>query len=120
MILAHHGADNGFTTKRFLQHLEPHLAICSSDFDNQYDHPAQPIRDLLFEQKIRLLTTKTGDVIIESLGNHTGRYRATNLKAGSTEISSQYEFMSKKSKLLSYPADTIRQLYSSQPGYRSL
>jgi competence protein ComEC len=39
MILAHHGADNGFTNKSFLERIEPSLAICSSDFDNQHDHP---------------------------------------------------------------------------------
>ena len=52
MILAHHGADNGFTTKSFLRHLEPRLAICSSDYANQYDHPKQEIRDLLYEEKL--------------------------------------------------------------------
>jgi competence protein ComEC len=71
MLLAHHGADNGFTNKKFLYHIEPQLAICSSNFDNQYDHPTQEIRDLLYEQGIRLMTTKTGDVIVESIGDHT-------------------------------------------------
>jgi competence protein ComEC len=48
MILAHHGADNGFTNKRFLQHIEPTLAICSSNYDNQYEHPTEDIRELLW------------------------------------------------------------------------
>src|SRR6185312_3113483 len=95
MILAHHGADNGFTNKRFLEHIEPQLAICSADYANQYDHPTQDIRDLLFEQKIRLMTTKTGDIIVKSIGDHTGQFRANNLRAGSTEVSSQYDFTSK-------------------------
>jgi competence protein ComEC len=51
MILAHHGADNGFTTKRFLAHLEPHLVICSSNYDNQYEHPSEDIRDLLHDRR---------------------------------------------------------------------
>jgi competence protein ComEC len=42
MILAHHGADNGFTTKSFLAHIDPALAICSSDYDN----PREEIREL--------------------------------------------------------------------------
>jgi competence protein ComEC len=82
MILAHHAADNGFTTKNFLAHLEPRLAICSSNYDNLYDHPRQEIRDLLHEQGVRLMTTKTGDVIVKSIGDHTGAYRAVNLVNG--------------------------------------
>jgi competence protein ComEC len=120
MILAHHGADNGFTNKRFLEHIEPQLAICSSNYDNQYEHPSEDIRELLHDQNIRLMTTKTGDVIVESIGDHTGVFRATNLCADSTEISSQCDLRSKKAKLLSYNADTIRQLYSPGPSYRNL
>lgn len=37
LILAHHGADNGFTTPEFLQTLSPRLAICTSDYGNQYN-----------------------------------------------------------------------------------
>jgi competence protein ComEC len=120
MILAHHGADNGFTNKSFLERIEPRLAICSSDFDNQHDHPRDEVRGLLYEQGIRLMTTKTGDIIVESIGDHTGPFRATNLKANSTEISSQHDFEAKKKLLLSYNADTIRQLYTPRPSYRLL
>jgi competence protein ComEC len=66
------------------------------------------------------MTTKSGDVVIESIGDHTGLVRATNLSAGSTEISSRYDFKSKKATLLSHNADTIRQLYSTRPSYRNL
>jgi competence protein ComEC len=120
MILAHHGADNGFTNERFLEHIEPQLAICSSNYDNQYEHPCADIREVLHEQRIRLMTTKTGDIIVKSIGDHTGLFRAINLCTGSTEVSSQCDFSSKKATLLSYNADTIRQLYSSRPSYRNL
>jgi competence protein ComEC len=120
MILAHHGADNGFTNEPFLERIEPSLAICSSDFDNQHDHPREEIRELLYEQSIRLMTTKTGDVILKSIGDHTGKFQAINLKANSADISSQCEFEAKKKRLLSYNADTIRQLYTSRPSYRSI
>lgn len=120
MILAHHGADNGFTNKKFLNRIEPQLAICSSNYGNQYDHPSEEIRNLLYEHGIRLMTTKTGDVIVMSIGDHTRHFRAINLCGHSTEISSQYDFRSKKAKLLSYNEDTIRQLYSNRPGYRNL
>jgi competence protein ComEC len=118
MILAHHGADNGFTNKSFLERIEPSLAICSSDFDNQHDHPREEIRELLYEKSIRLMTTKTGDVIVKSIGDHTGKFRAINLKANSAEVSSHCEFEAKKKRLLSYNADTIRQLYTPRPSYR--
>ena len=117
MILAHHGADNGFTTKNFLAHLEPRLAICSSNYDNLYDHPRQEIRDLLHEQGVRLMTTKTGDVIVKSIGDHTGAYRAVNLKGNSKEISSTIDFRSKKSKILAYNEDTLRQRYQGHRRY---
>ena len=117
MILAHHGADNGFTNEKFITRLKPSLAICSSDYDNQYDHPREEIRELLHSQGIRLMTTKTGDVIVRSIGDHIGEFEAINLKANSTEISSSYRYVSKKAKLLSYNQDTIRQLYAPRPAY---
>src|SRR4051794_40854023 len=95
MILAHHGADNGFTDKSFLERLAPKLAICSSNYGNHHGHPADEVRELLHEQGIRLMTTKTGDVIVKSTGDHTGAYRAINLIAGSTEISSSCDFSAK-------------------------
>ena len=115
MILAHHGAANGFTNKRFLKAIDPQLAICSSDYANRFDHPRDEITDLLHEQGIRLMTTKTGDVIIESQGDHTGWFRVVNLCGGSTENSSTCTFRSRKAKLLSYNRDTIRQLFAPRP-----
>ena len=38
----------------------------------------------------------------------------------STQISSEFEFTSKKKKLLSYNADTLRQIYSPTPAYRRI
>lgn len=117
MIVAHHGADNGFTTKRFLAALDPKLAICSSNYDNMYSHPRQEIRELLYERGIRLMTTKTGDVIVRSIGAHTGKFQAINLKADSSEVSSSCEFTSKKSGLLAHNDDTVRQLFARRTSY---
>jgi competence protein ComEC len=117
MILAHHGADNGFTNKPFLARIKPRLAICSADYDNSYDHPCEEIRNLLHEHDIPLMTTKTGDIILQSIGEHTGRFRAINLKSNSKAVSSQLVFYSKKSELLSNNADTIRQLYAPKRPY---
>ncbi|ANY77099.1 hypothetical protein BB934_01760 [Microvirga ossetica] len=120
MILAHHGADNGFTNKDFIARLRPKLAICSADYANQYDHPRQEIRDLLFDYGVRLMTTKTGDIIVKSIGDHTGHYRAINLKGNSKEISSSCDFRSKKAQLLSFNEDTIRQRMMPRPHYLNL
>lgn len=64
LILAHHGADNGFTTETFLKAVKPKIAVCSSNHGNMYDHPKPEIRKLLYDNGITLMTTKTGDVII--------------------------------------------------------
>lgn len=118
MILAHHGADNGFTTKRFLEAVRPHAAICSSNYANQYDHPDYGIRKILHDLEIRLFTTKTGDVIINSTGNHTSNFQVTNLKTNSTDVSSIEKYTARKAKLLSMNQDSINNLYN--PGFKGL
>jgi competence protein ComEC len=120
MILAHHGADNGFTTKKLLRHLEPKVAICTADYSNQYDHPRPEIRELLYDEGVRLYTTKTGDVVIKSIGDHNGTYRAVNLIGKSKNVSSQQIFTAKKKKLLGFNDDTLRQVYAPRPSYRRL
>lgn len=64
LILPHHGADNGFMTGEFLDKVKPKLAVCSSNYDNQYEHPRPRISQLLSERGIPLMTTKRGDVIV--------------------------------------------------------
>lgn len=108
MILAHHGASNGFTTSAFIKTVRPTVAIASADYANQFKHPKQEIRDLLHKHKVKLFTTKSGDVVIFSTGSHTGRYRLVNLKAGSTEVSRQYDFYARKSNFLKNNTDIIR------------
>jgi competence protein ComEC len=108
LILAHHGADNGFTTKKFLEDVKPSVAICSSNYDNQHDHPRKEIRDLLHEQRIPIYTTKTGDVIVESIRGHSEHYQITNLIGGCEKVSSVKIFLARKTKLLRMNADTIR------------
>ncbi len=119
MILSHHGADNGFTTKSFLSKTKPTVAIASANYENEYEHPRKSIRNDLYELNIPIFTSKTGDVIIESTGDHTGSYRVTNLKSDSTDISSQRDFKSKKASKLTHNADSIRNHYNpKRPFYR--
>lgn len=112
MILAHHGADNGFTNRKLLRHLEPQMAVCSSNFDNQHDHPDDTIRELLQDEDIDLMTTKTGDVLVKSIDTHTGLFQAFNIVGGTVNTSSKRQFRARKAKLLGYNEDTIRQIYS--------
>lgn len=108
MIMAHHGADNGFTTSSFLKKVKPTIAIATSNYGNQFDHPKPEIRALLHKHNVTLFTTKTGDVIVRSIGNHTGQFEVINLKAGSTEISSRYVGKARKALFLKNNADTLR------------
>lgn len=118
LILAHHGADNGFTTKKFLEELKPQVAICTSNYSNQHDHPRQEIRDMLWELDIPLFTTKTGDVLIESIGSHSRDFLVTNFIGDSTKINSQKKFTAKKHHWLSMNSDTIRNIL--HPGFKGL
>jgi competence protein ComEC len=95
LILPHHGADNGFITEVFLRKVNPKIAVCSSNYDNQYDHPRQEIRNLLYEKGICLYTTKTGDIVIYHERGKTNSL-AINLIAESTKISSQKVFTPKR------------------------
>lgn len=113
-ILAHHGADNGFTTSAFLKAVRPRIAVCSSNYDNQFDHPKPEIRALLNKYGIHLYTTKTGDIVIKSINPHDKRYQVFNLIANSTEIYSTKIFESKKSKGLENNQDTVRNIYKNQ------
>lgn len=108
MILAHHGASNGFTTSAFIKTVRPTVAIASADYANQFAHPRQKIRKLLRKHEVKLFTTKTGDIVIFSTGNNTGNYRLVNLKSGSDKVSSQYDFSARKSVFLKNNTDTIR------------
>ena len=96
MILAHHGADNGCNTDDFVKKVDTKVAICSSNYDNMFDHPRQEIRDILYQNNIPLYTTKTGDVIIESIGDNKSKFRVYNLIGDSTKLSSHKDFTPKK------------------------
>ena len=112
MILAHHGADNGFTTSSFMKKVRPTVAIASADYANQFSHPKQNIRDLLHKHKIQLFTTKTGDVVIYSMGNHTDSYTVENMKSDSEEVSSSYNFKAKKARVLGMNLDSLKAFIS--------
>jgi len=121
MILAHHGADNGFTTKSFLKSTGPTVTICSSNYDNKFEHPKQEIREMLYELGIPVFTTKTGDVIIRSAPPHTDKFEVLNLVNDNEELSSFKTYVTKKSRFLRYNDDSIKNFYKGEkPFYRSI
>lgn len=95
MILAHHGADNGFTTEQFVNAINPKVAVCSSNYDNQFEHPRQEVRNILYnhEPTIPLYTTKTGDVIITC--DEDNIVHVYNLISDNSKISSRMTFTPK-------------------------
>lgn len=111
LILAHHGAECALNSKKFFSHVKPKIAICTSDYQNKYEHPRQSVRDILYELKIPVFTTKTGDIIIESIRGHREHYKLTNLISNSWKINSSYEFISKKSHYLKMNLDARRNRY---------
>lgn len=118
LLLAHHGADCPTNSKTFFEAVQPRIAICGSQFDNQFEHPKPQVRQRLFELKIPLMTTKTGDVLIRSISPHSHKFRATNMIANSTKVSSELDFSARKSHWLSMNADTLRNIY--RPGFKGL
>lgn len=118
LILAHHGSDNDVNSKKFFEAVRPTVAICSADYDNKYGHPHDEVRMALYEAGVRVATTKTGDVLVESIPNHRKEYRVTNFKSNTTDISSQKQYVSKKFNLLNMNTDTIRNRL--HPGFKGL
>jgi len=108
MIMAHHGADNGFTTSAFIKHVRPTVAVVGSNYANQYDHPKQEIRDLLYEESVKLYTTKTGDIVIYSTEGHDGKFRVDNYISENKTIKSTKDFIAKKRFLLNVHEDNLR------------
>lgn len=116
LILAHHGSNNDVNSKKFFETVRPTIAVCSADYDNQYGHPHDDVRKALYEAGVRIVTTKTGDVLIESVPNHRKEYQVTNYMSNTTDISSQNRYVSKKFRLLNMNADTIRNRLN--PGFK--
>lgn len=93
MLMAHHGADNGFTTESFIRAISPRVAICACDYDNQYEHPRKEVTQMLYDNGIKYFTTKTGDVLI--VCDTDNNVHVTNYIGNGTKISSQYDFRPK-------------------------
>jgi competence protein ComEC len=93
LILAHHGANNGFTSIDFLRAVNPRIAICACDWDNQYDHPDATVRSMLSYLNIPLITTKAGDVIAQSIDKYS--FKVSNYISSNEKKESVKEFRNK-------------------------
>ena len=91
MIVAHHGSDNSIMTTDFVSRINPQIAICTSNYDNQFNHPTQRVRAMFGQRK--LYTTKRGDVIIVCGEDNVGK--AYNLVENNTTIEDEYKFTPK-------------------------
>ncbi|CAG9183864.1 ComEC/Rec2 family competence protein [Cupriavidus pinatubonensis] len=121
LVLPHHGGPVDLMTEKLLTTLRPSLAVCTSNTANQHEHPDPSIRKLLSGLNIPLMTTKRGDVLIESVGSHVSKYRATDLLSDGSSSQEELTFTARKFDLLSMNGDTIRDRLSHQntgPGKR--
>lgn len=108
LLLPHHGGPVDLMSKKFLEELRPSLAVCSSNTANQHEHPDPTVRQMLIDLKIPLMTTKRGDVLIESTGSHTSRYHAHDLLSDGDTSQEDLVFTARKFTLMSMNGDTIR------------
>ena len=111
LILAHHGAECALNTRKFFTHVKPKITICTTDYCNRYDHPRDSVRKILHDLKIPIYTTKTGDIIIESINGHRADYKLTNYQTNGEDIRSISEYVSKKSHFVRQNLDARRNRY---------
>lgn len=78
LLLSHHGSDNGFTSSYFLNSVKPKVAISLSNWNNQHNHPSPAIISRIRNKKIDYYSTKQGDLIIESIDDHTRKFKVWN------------------------------------------
>tara|TARA_R110002051_G_scaffold44154_1_gene89633 strand:- start:5865 stop:6749 length:885 start_codon:yes stop_codon:yes gene_type:complete len=95
LILPHHGSENSMLNGAFLDFCKPGLAVCSSNFGNQFEHPRPAVKQLLTIRNIKTMTTKRGDVIVIQKDS-SGSVDALNLATNNTIIEDQYKFWAKK------------------------
>jgi len=95
LILPHHGSNHSMLTGEFLDFCKPTLAVCSSNYDNEHDHPRQPVRNLLLNRDIKLMTTKRGDIIIKH-ESEFGNAIAHNLISNNQAVEAPFIFSTKR------------------------
>lgn len=98
LILPHHGADDGFITDEFLEVVQPRIAIALCDEKNEYDHPSERVKQLLKAQDIPCITTKTNDILIESVDPHTSCFEVKRYVSSRDQFETVREVIETKRK----------------------
>jgi competence protein ComEC len=97
IILPHHGSENSMLTSDFLKSCSPSLSVCSSNYDNEYDHPRPKITQMLSNNNVKSMTTKRGDIIvIQEEGS--SQAIAFNFAGNNDKIEEKYPFTTKRHK----------------------
>ena len=65
--LAHHGSYTGTSDETF-ESFRPELSIISAGRNNRYGHPHKEVMDVLSRFDLKNISTKDGDIVIESDG----------------------------------------------------
>lgn len=86
LLLAHHGADNGFTTADFLSSVKPKVGIALCNWSNQHGHPDENVLRRLRDGSIDYYSTKQGDLILESTDDHTKKFKVWNYISGGNAL----------------------------------
>ena len=95
MILAHHGADNGFTSIEFLRAINPLVCICAANYSNEYEHPKPVIRARCSSLGIPLFTTKRGDIIAQTVDSQ--HFKVSNYVSNNEKRETLLTFANKTS-----------------------
>jgi len=100
LLLSHHGSDNALNSDRFLEAIKPKAAIALCNWSNQHGHPDKTVLTRLANRNIPCYSTKLGDVIIESAGDHMRAFRTWNYMCDNEKLHSASEehFTKKVSK----------------------
>lgn len=93
LILAHHGSVHSVITPEFLKAIKPTVGICTVDYANKFGHPDKEITTWLRENNVDYISTKTGDVIIQTIDTHN--YRVSNYVQNNEKKESVKNFTSK-------------------------
>ena len=98
LILPHHGSSPDFTTVELLKALNPKLCLALVDRQNQYGHPNPTVYSRVNDHS-KYISTKDGDIIIETDGDLNDTFIVYNYIANGDECKEVLSFMSKKGKI---------------------
>ena len=97
IILPHHGSENSMLTSEFLKSCTPSLSVCSSNYDNEYDHPRPKIIQMLSSNNVKSMTTKRGGIIIIQQEDSL-QAMAFNFSSNNEKIEEKFSFTTKRQK----------------------